>query len=81
MRGLALSKRGYTGAICARARPEHVFQASGANAKISLSDQRHESRQRRTRVLDGCVGRGKEGAYAYPQPDALKGHGCRLVGA
>ena len=55
VRGLALSKRGYTGAICARARPEHVFQASRANAKISLSDQRHESRQRRTRVLDGCV--------------------------
>ena len=39
MRGLALSKRGGTGPICARARPEHVFQASRANAKISLSDQ------------------------------------------
>ena len=33
MRGLVLSKRGYTGAICARARPEHVFQASRATRK------------------------------------------------
>ena len=43
MRGLVLSKRGETGSICTRARPEHVFQASQANAKIGLSDQRHES--------------------------------------
>ena len=80
MRGLVLSKRGETGSICTRARPEHVFQASQANAKIGLSDQRHESRRRRTRVLYDCVGRGKEGAYAYPQPADLEGHGCRLVG-
>ena len=80
VRSLALSKRGYTGAICARARPEHVFQASRANAKISLSDQRHEPRRRRTIVLVGCLGRGKEGEYAYPQLDALRGLGCRLVG-
>ena len=61
MRSQVLSKRGYTGPICTRARPLHVFQASQANAKIGLSDQRHESRRRHTRVLEGRVGRGKEG--------------------
>ena len=72
MRGLALSKRGGTGPICARARPEHVFQASQANAKIGLSDQHHEPRRRRTRMLDGCVGQGKGGDICIPAACRLK---------